>query len=394
MRLNLGVSDLQTAESRVQVPGKAETLDSPAIKKAEWYSHLENIFSGPEDPNYVVCTVVPYRIEYATMQAKTPRRGGGDRLPLAGRARVTMPESRPWRWLSPFLLVLLLASTSAPAEACTLWGAVGEAAAGGGSLVAKNRDWTPDQRQELGTLRPVQGFHAVVLWAVGGAEPGVKAGVNTQGLVIVSATANQVPAAERRKIGQTRGLTAHLLTRCATVADVLREIELFRRPVFYLIGDRREIAVIEVAPDGRRAVSRTASGTLSHTNHYCAIDLPGLAGKPGAGSLKRQARIAEMLGERRGPFGVEDFIRMSADRNAGPENSIWRTGAGPGKTRTLAAWVVAVPPSGSPMIYLKTADPGAPERVCRITVEAALAAAAGGTIVLDGDPCTPDAPNS
>ena len=85
------------------------------------------------------------------------------------------------------------------------------------------------------------------------------------------------------------------------MADVLRELELFRRPVFYLVGDRREIAVIEVAPDGRRAVSRTAAGTLSHTNHYLAIDLPGRAAKPGASSLARRARIAELLGERGGP---------------------------------------------------------------------------------------------
>ena len=113
-----------------------------------------------------------------------------------------MPEIRPWRRLSHVLLVLLLASISAPAGACTLWGAAGEAAAGGGSLVAKNRDWTPDQRQELGILRPAQGFQAVVLRAVGGAEPGVKAGVNTAGLVILSATAGQVPAAERRRSGR------------------------------------------------------------------------------------------------------------------------------------------------------------------------------------------------
>ncbi len=144
-----------------------------------------------------------------------------------------------------------------------------------------------------------------MLRAVGGAEPGVKAGVNTEGLVMsFSATANQVPADERRKIGQTRGLTAQLLARCATVAGVLRELELFRRPVFYLVGDRREIAVIEVAPDGRRAVSRTAAGTLSYTNHYLAMDLPGLAAKPGAGGLKRRARIAELLGRHGAPFGV------------------------------------------------------------------------------------------
>jgi general stress protein 26 len=73
VHLNLGVSDMQTAESWVQIQGKAEILDSPAVKKAKWYPQLENIFSGPEDPNYVVCKVSPYRIEHVTMQEKTPQ---------------------------------------------------------------------------------------------------------------------------------------------------------------------------------------------------------------------------------------------------------------------------------------------------------------------------------
>jgi hypothetical protein len=35
-----------------------------------------------------------------------------------------------------------------PLQACTLWGAAGELVAGGGTLVAKNRDWPPDHRQD------------------------------------------------------------------------------------------------------------------------------------------------------------------------------------------------------------------------------------------------------
>jgi len=53
---------------------------------------------------------------------------------------------------------------------------------------------------------------------------------------------------------------------------------------------------------------------------------------------------------------------------AGADYSIWRTGSAPRKTRTLATWLVSIPALGSPRLYLKTADPGEAERLCRLTV--------------------------
>jgi hypothetical protein len=274
-----------------------------------------------------------------------------------------------------------------PSHACTLWGAAGSAVESGGVLIAKNRDWTPDHRQQLNIVRPKEGYASVVLATVGGAEPGAKAGVNEKGLVIVTATVNQVPAAERKRVDQKKGLMGQLLARCASVEDVLKQIELFRRPVFYLVGDRRQIAVIEVAPDGARSITRTDSGTLHHTNHYCAIDPPGLKRKPGASSTQRSVRIAELLKTPNRAYTAEDFIRFSEDQTAGPDNSIWRTGSAPNKSRTLATWLVSIPVSGSPRLYLKTADPGEAERVCRLAVEDALRITDRNQIPLDSDLC-------
>jgi hypothetical protein len=254
-------------------------------------------------------------------------------------------------------------------------------------LIAKNRDWAPDHRQQLKIVRPKEGYASVVLAAVGGAEPGAKAGVNEKGLVIVTATVNQVPTAERQRVDQTKGLMSHLLARCASVEDLLKQIELFRRPVFYLVGDRKEIAVIEVAPDGSRSITRSDAGTLHHTNHYCAIDPPYLKRKPGASSTNRSARIEELLKNPHRPFTVDDFIRFSEDKAAGPDNSIWRTGSAPQKTRSLATWLVAIPATGSPRLYLKTADPEEAERLCRLTVDDALRLTGRDQIPLDSDLC-------
>jgi isopenicillin-N N-acyltransferase like protein len=289
-----------------------------------------------------------------------------------------MAKRRPTRaaWVGALLWLL----SFQPSAACTLWGAVGDAVEGGGTLVAKNRDWAPDHRQELVLLRPPEGYRSVALMAVGNNDPGIKAGVNEKGLVIVSATAGQFPSAERKKIEQRKRLMSHFLATCASVEELLKQIELMRRPVFYLVGDRTELAVIEVALDGRRSVTRTASGTLHHTNHYCAIEPPGIKRKPGASSRRRHDRIEELLKTSQNPFDIDGFTRFAEDRNAGPDNSIWRTGSDPASHRTLATWLVSVPPSGSPQLYLKTADPGEPERVCRLAVEEALRLKGGDRI--------------
>lgn len=295
--------------------------------------------------------------------------------------------AKPRRNLFLGVSALLWFVIHAPCEACTLWGAAGTSVEGGGTLIAKNRDWAPDHSQELAVLQPAAGYWALALKAVGGEEPGVKAGVNEKGLVIVSATANQVPRAERKSVQQQKGLLSHILTTCASLDDVLKNLELMRRPAFYLAGDRKEIAIIEIAPDGIRSVARRDSGTLHHTNHYCDIATPVSGRKPGSSSSQRYARIEELLKAPQRPFTVEDFIRFSQDRMAAPDNSIWRTGSKPGARRTLATWVASVPIAGSPQLYLKIADPGESEQVCSLSVKAGLRIRGGDRIPLNASIC-------
>jgi hypothetical protein len=236
-------------------------------------------------------------------------------------------------------------------------------------------------------LRPAEGYRALALKAIDGAEPGVKTGVNEKGLVIVSATANQVPSAERKKIQQQKHLLSFLLASCAGIDDVLKNIERMRRPAFYLVGDRKGLALIEVAPNGSRSVVRRDSGALYHTNHYCDIATPASGRKSSASSLQRYARIAELLNAQEKPFTVEDFIHFSEDQTAGPDNGIWRTGGKPTAKRTLATWLVSIPISGSPRLYLKLADPGEPEQDCSLSLEAALRLRGGDRIPLNAGIC-------
>ena len=72
VHLTTGVSDPETAESYVQIQGRAEILTDEETKKAVWFDHLAQIFSGPDDPNYCVCKITPYRIEYQGMGMQPP----------------------------------------------------------------------------------------------------------------------------------------------------------------------------------------------------------------------------------------------------------------------------------------------------------------------------------
>ena len=72
VHLTLGVNDPQTAVSWLQVQGRAKLFEDAETKKSVWYDMLSSIFNGPDDPNYVVCKVTPYRIEYYMMNMPTP----------------------------------------------------------------------------------------------------------------------------------------------------------------------------------------------------------------------------------------------------------------------------------------------------------------------------------
>jgi general stress protein 26 len=67
VHLTTGVVALETAESYLQIQGKAEILTDQATKTAVWNDYLKRIFTGPDDPNYAVCKIKPYRIEYQGM---------------------------------------------------------------------------------------------------------------------------------------------------------------------------------------------------------------------------------------------------------------------------------------------------------------------------------------
>jgi general stress protein 26 len=72
VHLTTGVTRLETARRYVQVQGTAEIRDDAEAKRAHWVPFLHNYFEGPEDPDYALVVVTPYRIEYVTMDSWSP----------------------------------------------------------------------------------------------------------------------------------------------------------------------------------------------------------------------------------------------------------------------------------------------------------------------------------
>lgn len=269
---------------------------------------------------------------------------------------------------------------AAEAAACTLFGLAGPAdVAGGGSLLVKNRDWRPDQTQRLALTAPRDGYRYLGLFAEGGGASGLKAGVNEKGLAAVTATVSSIPGEERKAEKGVSGILRRLLRQCASVDEAVARADLFAnaKPCFYMLADRNGIARVETAPGGKFAVTRVAAGPLWQTNHYLEPALAADNRRIGVSSRTREARIGELLAQVRKPADLDALLPLSGDRNAGPDNSIWRTGGTPASTRTMAVFAVALPASGPGTLYLRTLDAGAPERTVTVRLDAAAFAGQG-----------------
>jgi len=67
VHLTCGVTDPATAQTYLQIQGKAELSTDKAEREAFWNDYLKRYFKGPDDPNYGIIIVKPYCIELYTM---------------------------------------------------------------------------------------------------------------------------------------------------------------------------------------------------------------------------------------------------------------------------------------------------------------------------------------
>jgi len=241
--------------------------------------------------------------------------------------------------------------------ACTLFAATGvDHVVNGGTLMAKTRDEKP-VLQTLKLVKPEAGYNYYGLFA------GKKAlfcvvGINERGLAVGMSTAGSISRKERLCSGIYRskeGLRTneYMLCYCASVDEALAlPDEFWHEPVNFILADKNKVAYVEVLPGGEKSVTVKTNGVIYHTNHYVNEDSLWANKKIRESSLTRYNRIEKLMTEEK-VFSLNDFIQFSEDRNAGPNNSIYRVGTTPTSTQTLANFAVYIPKLGSPVLYIK-----------------------------------------
>lgn len=256
------------------------------------------------------------------------------------------------------------------AQACTLFAAVGSSVQGGGVLIAKNRDRTP-MGSTLKVFTPKNGYRHLGLAGTDSPNEPAVAGINEKGLVVVDASPSCLDQEE--EVCNAVALTQALLTRCASVDEVLAQKKLLAAsyPVFEMVADRQKVAWIEVAPGGQVAVQISDRGTIYHTNHYLTPQLLWANQKNYPSSRLRLHRIEKLLGRQKYPYTFADFLDFSQDRHDGPDNSLNRLGSTATETRTLATFVVQLD-EGAPHVLVRITNPGEADKIVNFLLEPAL----------------------
>lgn len=72
VHVTCGVKSFMEMVPYLQIQGRAEISTDPDEKTNFWNEMLAPIFEGPEDPNYAVIIIKPYRIEYCTPGSYEP----------------------------------------------------------------------------------------------------------------------------------------------------------------------------------------------------------------------------------------------------------------------------------------------------------------------------------
>jgi general stress protein 26 len=72
VHMTCGAKDLDSTENYLQIAGRAEITTDEQERQRLWHDELKNYFSGPDDPNYCIVIVKPYRIELMGMTEMVP----------------------------------------------------------------------------------------------------------------------------------------------------------------------------------------------------------------------------------------------------------------------------------------------------------------------------------
>jgi len=207
-----------------------------------------------------------------------------------------------------------------PEDECTLFGACGYYAKGGGSLVLKNRDRNTRFIQSLVYETPRKGYSFLGIRNILPFEERTYSytmGINEKGLICVNSSAPgkiKFPDGGR---GDRHVLQAgRILKECASVDDFVSTYIAGRKlfgSMNYIVADQKKICVLELVDGGHYDYSIFINGTAAHSNHYLFDKLKSMQYYPIAPSTAKRLSRAQSLLKSGWPFTPDDFISFSRD---------------------------------------------------------------------------------
>ncbi len=256
-----------------------------------------------------------------------------------------------------FLIFSFTLCTLQQSFACTTFASVN--GANQSTLIAKNRDEHPDI-QSVAVFHPDGGY--AFLGMVSQQKPGaaliLRSGINQYGLAIVNMAVPNPP--NGGLYGDGDAFIRAVLTLNRSVAEVMGNLPSLVAtnpyPEFYLLADRNQTALIELASQGQYFVTLSNGTPLYHTNNY---ENPAFAANNTGdleGSTNRYDRISALMNSNSN-YTLNEFQLFAHDHAAGSNDSIFRTGkkvGNPYTARTLATFIAQIPHDGSaPTVWIQ-----------------------------------------
>ncbi|MDR3592893.1 MAG: C45 family autoproteolytic acyltransferase/hydrolase [Negativicutes bacterium] len=251
--------------------------------------------------------------------------------------------------LSTLLCCVLFLCLSSRTEACTAWEAAGSSVEGNGTIIAKNRDYTYGEKNELKVVSVHNRYKFLAIYA----NTGNKGGVNEHGLVVLSLSPPSYLENQKTEPSNSQPSFTNtwILENCRTVdetVDALKQHNWNTHPEFLAIADRNKIAYIELGPDGRNVVKATENGILDHTNHYLDPAMGEYNPKKLGYEYKRWQKAEEQLNSK-DKFTIEDIKTFTQDPIVWYKHST---------VMTYASMVVNNRQDGETVVWVKIVNPG------------------------------------
>ncbi len=205
-------------------------------------------------------------------------------------------------------------------DECTLAGACGYFAKGGGSIVLKNRDRNTRFIQSIDFVRPAGG-HAFIGVKNRSADPETfmdyTMGINEKGFICVSSSP---PSKINFNFHGRKYKVYHpgfILSQISTVDEFIEKIlkaGKLKSAMNYIAADSQKMCLVESIDEKHYDYKIIINGTLVQTNHYHFNKMLIYQGQPvNASSAARLKRVSELLSSYLRPLGPEDFMDIARD---------------------------------------------------------------------------------